>query len=192
MISKANLRKIYKQKRLALDKEERINRMQQMLLHFDDWCKDKSFNLVMSYVSFEKFAEIEMSYFEESLKKKNKQIKFLYPKVIGDQMIAIEPIDNSGFEHSQFGVKEHKEYHETSIDELDLILVPLLIIDQSGQRVGYGKGFYDRFLSQKKNTTISMGLSLFEPIEKIEDVHQGDIPLEFCITPQSLLTFHNN
>lgn len=67
--------------------------------------------------------------------------------------------------------------------EIDMVLVPLLAFDQHGYRVGYGKGFYDRFLSEIK--TKKVGISLFEMLpEAIDDVHQDDITLDICITPQ--------
>lgn len=69
----------------------------------------------------------------------------------------------------------------------DLVLVPLLAFDQKGYRVGYGKGFYDRFL-QNINTH-KIGLSFFEPVAQINDVHLNDIRLDKCITPNKIYSF---
>lgn len=69
----------------------------------------------------------------------------------------------------------------------DLVLVPLLAFDQKGYRVGYGKGFYDRFL-QNINTQ-KIGLSFFEPVPQINDVHLNDIRLDKCITPNKIYSF---
>ncbi len=69
--------------------------------------------------------------------------------------------------------------------EIDMVLVPLLAFDQHGYRVGYGKGFYDRFLSGIK--TKKVGISLFDMLsEAIADVHQDDITLDICITPKHI------
>jgi 5-formyltetrahydrofolate cyclo-ligase len=74
--------------------------------------------------------------------------------------------------------------------EIDLVLVPLLAFDLRGYRVGYGKGFYDRFLSQIDAQRI--GVSLFEAeTEDISDVHQNDITLDLCITPHGIIKFEN-
>jgi 5-formyltetrahydrofolate cyclo-ligase len=67
---------------------------------------------------------------------------------------------------------------------IDLVIVPLVCVDKSGHRVGYGKGFYDRFLKQVRTDCVKVGLSYFEPVERIDDVHEGDVRLDFVITPK--------
>jgi 5-formyltetrahydrofolate cyclo-ligase len=67
-----------------------------------------------------------------------------------------------------------------------LIFLPLIIFDKQGHRVGYGKGYYDRFLSHATTKTTLVGLSLFEPIDKIEDISVNDIPMHFCISPERI------
>ena len=64
---------------------------------------------------------------------------------------------------------------------IDMILMPLLCFDKQGFRVGYGKGFYDRFLHECRKDIIKIGLSFFEPINKINDVDENDVKMDFCI-----------
>jgi len=71
--------------------------------------------------------------------------------------------------------------------EIDLVLIPLLAFDKNGYRVGYGKGFYDRFLENINAQKI--GLSLLPAIDKIDDVNEYDIRLDFCITPTDTIKF---
>ncbi len=71
--------------------------------------------------------------------------------------------------------------------EIEMVIVPLLAFDTRGYRVGYGKGFYDRFL-QSINTR-KIGLSLTDATEQIEDVHELDIRLDACITPNNTFIF---
>jgi len=66
---------------------------------------------------------------------------------------------------------------------IDMIICPLLAFDLKGNRVGYGKGFYDRFLAQCKTDVIKLGLSYFEPINNLTDCNESDLPLSSCITP---------
>ena len=73
--------------------------------------------------------------------------------------------------------------------DLDLIFVPLLICDEQGFRVGYGKGFYDKFLAQCKSDAITLGFNYFSPIDKIQDTDEYDIPLNYCITPEHIYEF---
>ena len=71
--------------------------------------------------------------------------------------------------------------------DVDLVMVPLLAFDKRGYRVGYGKGFYDRFLENLNAQKI--GLSLLPAIDKIDDVTERDIRLDFCITPTEIIKF---
>lgn len=70
---------------------------------------------------------------------------------------------------------------------IDMVLVPLLAFDLKGYRVGYGKGFYDRFLSSIQ--TKKIGLSFFDAIDTIKDLHLHDVRLNMCITPGQIYTF---
>ena len=70
----------------------------------------------------------------------------------------------------------------------DIILVPLLAYDKKGNRVGYGKGFYDRFLRTQKNNIIKVGLSFFGP-EEIVEKKEFDQRLDFCVTPEKVFSF---
>ncbi|WP_443937274.1 5-formyltetrahydrofolate cyclo-ligase [Pedobacter sp. MW01-1-1] len=70
---------------------------------------------------------------------------------------------------------------------IDMVLIPLLAFDKRGYRVGYGKGFYDRFLKNIK--TQKIGVSLFDVMDCIDDVHVDDIRLDACITPTEILFF---
>jgi len=74
---------------------------------------------------------------------------------------------------------------------IDLVFIPLLACDLQGNRVGYGKGFYDRFLSKCRYDVKKIGLSFFDPVDKIEDVNVFDIPLDECITPKKTWVFAN-
>lgn len=72
---------------------------------------------------------------------------------------------------------------------LDMILLPLLCFDKQGARVGYGKGFYDKFLQKCRTDTLKVGLSLFEPVDKIVDTMLYDINMNFCVTTKNVCVF---
>jgi len=75
--------------------------------------------------------------------------------------------------------------------QFDAVLVPLLACDQRGHRVGYGGGFYDRFLAQCRPGARFIGLSLLaeEPLAEIADVLPTDVPLHACLTPGGVWNF---
>ena len=122
---------------------------------------------------------------------KNPGLQIAYPKInlTDHSMQAIICDDDDVFEKNFFKVPEPQHCEAINPQEIDLVLVPLLTFDKKGFRVGYGKGFYDRFLQQCKNGCIKIGLSYFEPIDAIDDADEFDVPLNFCITPQKVYVF---
>jgi len=91
--------------------------------------------------------------------------------------------------HNAYEIPEPVNGDFITNDQIDIVIVPLLVMDKFGNRVGYGKGVYDRFLASCVNKTIFIGLSHFELIERIEDVNPYDIPLNYCITPFNCVCF---
>jgi 5-formyltetrahydrofolate cyclo-ligase len=75
--------------------------------------------------------------------------------------------------------------------QLDAVLVPLLACDQYGHRVGYGGGFYDRFLAQCRPGAVFIGISILddEPAAQIADILPTDVPLHACLTPGGVWNF---
>ena len=73
--------------------------------------------------------------------------------------------------------------------DIDLVITPLLAFDLNGYRVGYGKGFYDRFFNTLNPDVHKVGLSIFEPINEINDKGPYDVPLTNCITPKETYSF---
>lgn len=71
--------------------------------------------------------------------------------------------------------------------EVDLVLIPMLAFDLKGYRVGYGKGFYDRFL--QTIATKKVGLCFFGPVAQIDDVNEYDVSMDLCITPDKVYSF---
>ncbi len=90
---------------------------------------------------------------------------------------------------NRWGIPEPVGGTEVHAAILDVVLVPLLAFDRHGNRVGYGKGFYDRFLAQCRPESLKIGLSFFGPLHEISDVSEHDIPMDACITPGKLWRF---
>ncbi len=75
------------------------------------------------------------------------------------------------------------------MSSIDWVLVPLLAFDRRGHRVGYGKGFYDRFLAGCRSDARKIGLSLFAPVVAIDDIGSQDVALDAVVTPDRVWTF---
>jgi len=88
-----------------------------------------------------------------------------------------------------WGIPEPEHGDPAMPADIDLVIIPLLAFDRRGHRVGYGKGFYDRFLAKCRPACIRMGLSWFGPVEPIDDILPTDIQLDLCLTPEKLYEF---
>ncbi|WP_341657996.1 5-formyltetrahydrofolate cyclo-ligase [Blattabacterium cuenoti] len=92
----------------------------------------------------------------------------------------------------KYGILEPITRHKfiVSISLIEVIFIPLLIFDFKGYRIGYGKGFYDRFIPLCKKNIIKIGLSFFYPIKKIQDIHKNDLSIDIGITPNHIFFFN--
>ncbi|MBH8570650.1 5-formyltetrahydrofolate cyclo-ligase [Microvirga sp. STS02] len=94
---------------------------------------------------------------------------------------------------SRWGIPEPAATADTEVPTIafDAVLVPLLAVDRAGHRVGYGGGFYDRFLAQCRPDTQFIGLNVLDepPVAAIPDVLPIDVPLTACITPGGVWRF---
>jgi 5-formyltetrahydrofolate cyclo-ligase len=97
--------------------------------------------------------------------------------------------DNTKIKKNQYNIPEPTNGLEVASTKIEVIFVPLLAFDKLGNRVGYGKGFYDKFLSKCNPETIKIGLSYFEAEEIIEDVFEYDVKLDYCVTPNEVYQF---
>ncbi len=97
--------------------------------------------------------------------------------------------ENTELVSNHLGIPEPVSGELVPVTTIQAVFVPLLAFDKTGQRVGYGKGFYDRFLSECNPETVKVGLSFFGPEQEISDVSEFDIPLDFVATPDAVYKF---
>lgn len=191
-MKKKDIRHYYKEKRcqLSASQIEKMNDL--MLIQFQKLAIEIP-SLVMTYAPIDRFKEFNPQLITDYCYFKNPNVKFLYPvmdEVEGkDELIAVMVDDETEFIKNDFGIYEPVEGEDVSPSEIDLIIVPLLGFDKKGYRVGYGKGYYDRLLEQCRTDCIKVGFSYFDPVENIEDVCQYDIPLNYCITHETIYSF---
>jgi 5-formyltetrahydrofolate cyclo-ligase len=97
--------------------------------------------------------------------------------------------DNTKIKKNDYHIPEPIDGIEVPSNKIEVVFIPLLAYDKQGHRVGYGKGFYDRFLGECSPETIKIGLSFFEAEESIKDTHEDDIRMDYCINPKNSYTF---
>lgn len=111
------------------------------------------------------------------------------PRVAGDGLETLILDSQTGLTPSIWGVPEPLDDRFVDPASIDLVIVPLLAFDLQGHRVGYGKGFYDRFLRTCRGDCIKVGVSFFPPVENIEDTNENDVRLDYCLTPYNSFKF---
>ena len=114
-----------------------------------------------------------------------------YPKsnFEDNSMEALLINESTVYKTNKYLITEPKEGVILQPTTFDIVFVPLFVCDENGFRVGYGKGFYDKYLANCREDCVKIGFSYFEPIQKIEDVNEFDIPLNMCITPNNVYEF---
>ncbi|MGH2665502.1 5-formyltetrahydrofolate cyclo-ligase [Flavobacterium sp.] len=187
-MNKKELRLEYKARRqkLTLDETEEMSlAIANKLLTLAIWEKTY-FHL---FLPIEEQKEINTEYILHLLSGKDKEIIVSKSDFQTKKMTHYLLTDNTKIKKNEYNIPEPVDGIEVPSNKIDVVFVPLLAFDSKGNRVGYGKGFYDIFLSECTANTIKIGLSYFEPEENIEGISKDDIKLNFCVTPQMIYEF---
>jgi 5-formyltetrahydrofolate cyclo-ligase len=110
--------------------------------------------------------------------------RVLYPAVCGDRMVFRQVEGLEDLAEGRFGILEPcSTGYDHQADEPDLIVVPGVAFDLCGHRIGYGKGFYDRFLQHPGRTAHLVGLCHdFQLIDGPIPAEEHDIRMELIVT----------
>jgi len=185
---KSELRKKYKELRNQLS-EETIDKMSlaiaNQLLQLDIWNKTY-YHLFLPIVEQK---EVNTEFILQILAGKDKEIVVSKSDFNTLQMTHYLLTDNTKFKINEYNIPEPIDGLEVPENKIDVVFVPLLAFDKLGNRVGYGKGFYDLFLSKCSTNTIKIGLSFFDAEESIEGLFTNDVKLNYCITPNKYYSF---
>lgn len=189
-MTKQEARNSFSQKRLQLTVGER-NRFDDLLLIQFQKLVLPALYYVHTYLALESKKEFATDDVIRFLEFQHPNIQFTVPRVNAatQKIESVLLTDELQFEKNKWGIMEPVEGELIEPKEMDLILVPLLAFDETGNRVGYGKGYYDQFLSQCRTDVLKVGFSYFEAIDKIIDSASFDIPLSYCVTPQRIYEF---
>jgi len=189
MSDKFTLRKKYIALRKSLmddDVEAMSVKIANQSLKLDIW--NKIYYHIFLTIAHKK--EVNTDYIMHILQGKDKSIVVSKADFTTCHMHHILLQENTALKISGYGIPEPVSGIEIPPEMMDVVFVPLLAFDENGHRVGYGNGFYDRFLHKCKSDALFIGLSFFAPETKI-DSGETDIPLDFCITPEKIYQFGN-
>lgn len=188
-MKKKEIRELFKQKRRELSPNELESRSELVcsLLFKNFQLSEKTISLFLpierqreinTYLILEKGISLDARI---ALPKMNEETQTL-------RHVLFE--SHSQLEVNRLGIPEPRSGKTIKLKDLEFVLVPLLAFDKNGNRVGYGKGYYDKFLRKCSPNCLFIGLSLFDDICDIEDVEPHDIRLHYCITPNQLVRFN--
>ncbi|MEP5340081.1 MAG: 5-formyltetrahydrofolate cyclo-ligase [Algibacter sp.] len=185
---KAELRKKYKRLRNTLtenDVDDLSLALANQILKLDVW----TFSFYHIFLSIEEQKEINTDYILNVLSGKDKNILISKSDFKTGDMTHFLLTDNTAIKKNKYNIPEPVDGIEILDNKIDVVFIPLLAFDKTGNRVGYGKGFYDRFLTNCKPGTIKIGLSFFEAENEITDVFKSDVKLDYCVTPMAIYEF---
>jgi len=185
-MDKNTVRINYKKQRDALTPEEVAHKSLQIanqLLSLTLWEK----NYFHLFLSNHKLKEVDTEYILTLLQGKDKEV--IVPRMEPNFDLAhILLTDATPIRNNPYGIPEPIGGIALSPATIEVVFVPLLAYDIHGNRIGYGKGYYDRFLAQCDPNCYFIGLSFFPPEKRIP-AEKTDIKLHYCITPEKVYSF---
>ena len=188
-MNKERLRVLYRKKRQALSEEDYAELNAKISFLFFREFSQFSGRIVHSFLPVKKRKEVDtwpiINHLVElgatvTVPKAHVDLLQLTSHIYGDQMSLKE---------NEWGVPEPDDGEMMPAEEIDLILLPLLSFDEKGYRVGYGKGFYDRYLEKCKPEILKIGLSFFPSVHQIVGTDEFDVRMDYCITPEKIYQF---
>lgn len=189
MKTKIELRQEYRQLRKQLSGVEVNDLSQKIAKQVGNWLEGQE-SLMQFHLFFPiaKFNEVNTFYLQQLLEQ---QGKILFTSQVNREENRLEtlqlPLD-AAFFLDEWGIPVPQESLRVPTTKIQVVFVPLLAYDSSGHRLGFGKGFYDKFLSSLEQSVIKVGLSFFSP-EVAIPMEPHDVPLDYCITPDRIWTF---
>lgn len=187
-MTKKDLRLKYKALRQELtiaEVEERSLAIANQLLHLDVWGK----TYYHLFLTMDNQKEVHTDVVQHILCGRDKEVVIARSDFENCTMVHYLLTDNTKIVVSAYGIPEPVYGLEVPATKIDVVFVPLLAFDTKGHRVGYGKGFYDRFLAECRPDVIKIGLSFFEA--EADDIPHNatDIALDYCVTPERVYSF---
>jgi 5-formyltetrahydrofolate cyclo-ligase len=190
-VTKSELRKAYLERRKSLSPDDHSTLSSRIVDRLFAELDLSSINVLHCYISLKHFGEVETDILFSRVWDTPPRIITTAPRIDD----ATDGVDSLIYRHdtpvneNRWKIPEPSGSEIIAPESLDLAIVPLLCFDLLGHRVGYGKGFYDRFLQKCRPDCIKAGLSFFPPVDVIDDVHEADVPLDLCVTPTDTFRF---
>lgn len=187
---KKEIRKIFSEKRFELSAQEMEQMTESIVSNFRTLSL-QGVQVLLSYYPVTERNEFNVSICEQLLLLENDNLIVAWPRLLEDNvtMEAAPVKKDTVLIKNRFDIFEPSGNESIDPQLIDAIFVPLLAFDTKGYRVGYGKGYYDRFLSRCAQDVVKIGFSFFEAVDAVSDINEFDVPLNHCITPMRVYEF---
>jgi 5-formyltetrahydrofolate cyclo-ligase len=190
-MTKEELRKVYIQKRSSLSNSQYNQLNKDLLTVFFKSIDLSQVKVLHCFLPIERNNEPDTQSIINEVRKRYPNISVVIPRVDSTtktlENILYEP--TTVLKKSGWGIPEPEDGVTVDAKSIDMVLVPMLIFDKQGHRVGYGKGFYDKLLDSANEKCTRVGICLFDPVERIDNIKDFDQPLDQCVTPSGSYRF---
>lgn len=184
---KSELRKEFLHRRNCLSAIEVEDFSKEIFLNFLQHFHLKKGQKVHLFLSMTKFNEINTQPFIKHCFEN--KIRVFVPKIVDGSMESVEIFSHSEFKKNKWGIVEPIDNDFYTNYDFDFVLTPLLYCDAKGNRVGYGKGFYDEFFTALPKKTQNIGFNYYQPSYFIDDIREDDVALDYLVLPTEVLSF---
>ena len=181
-MTKQELRKIYlgKREKMSESEYERLSRM--IIENLFNYGNLGTLSTLHTYLAVVEKREPDTWPVLDRLKRESPHVRIVVPKMSGEVLEHYYYEGLQQLDQNQYGIFEPTHGTPVELDRIEAVIVPMLVADKLGHRLGYGRGYYDRFLHQCNNNCKKIGLSLFNLEEKVP-TDDWDVKLDMMITP---------
>jgi len=175
-MDKTLLRRSIKEKKRAMTREQICSaseKLGQMLLKTEQYRRAKT---IYGYLPYNQ--EVRTVPILERAIRDGKRVAV--PKVYGDEMRFLYLEDLTQVEKSSMGIPEPVADEPVADDPEALVLMPGLAFDKQGNRIGYGGGFYDKFLEKEPNHPTVALCYAFQMVEQLQ-TQEHDVPVDLVL-----------
>jgi 5-formyltetrahydrofolate cyclo-ligase len=189
-MNKAEIRKVYLQRRQALTDAQWQADSAAICNRFFSSVDLSFIKKIHTYLPIEGKKEPDTWLLIDKIRREHPHVRLIVPRIDKGHLSHFFFEGIHQIKPSAWGIPEPTQGVPAEPSEIDMVIVPLLAADMKGHRVGYGKGFYDRFLRECRSDCVKIGLSLFPVIDTIIDVGAHDVMLNALVTPDNYVWFH--
>lgn len=192
-MTKSELRAQFLSRRKAIAPKDLAATSRLIAARFFEAYDLSSITCLHCFLPIEKFKEIDTRLILERIWREHPHVQVVVPRtdLKTGEMFSLKLGPDTVLGKNAWGIEEPTHDETVEPELIDMVLVPGLCFDRDRHRVGYGKGYYDQFLKKCRPDCLKIGLSYFEPVDKIDDVHEGDVRLDFVVTPDLEITIPN-